>query len=99
MKLYPQNLCEFIERHLIQYFGIKPFILDPTKADAVQDTDFDFECVDNNPMNGLVKIDMIYAQRGLSDADTQNGIISLSQQLHTYYDKHLDIEKKLPLKI
>jgi predicted ATP-dependent endonuclease of OLD family len=94
VKLYPQDLCEFIERHLTQYFEIKTFILDPTKIEEIQDTDFDCECEEKNPMNGLVKIDMIYAQRGLSDADSSNNDISLSQQLRAYYDKHLDIEKK-----
>ncbi|MDR0920247.1 MAG: ATP-binding protein [Oscillospiraceae bacterium] len=36
---------------------------------------------------------MINAQRGLSDADSTNDIVSLSSQLRTYYDKHLDVEK------
>ena len=94
VKLYPQSLCEFIERHLSQYFDISTFILDPKKIDEVQNTDFDCECEGRNPLSNLVKIDMVYAQRGFSDADSANNIISLSNQLRTYYDKHLDIEKK-----
>ncbi len=93
VKLFPQNLCEFVERYLIQYFEIKSFILDPKKINQVQITDFGCECEEKNPFIGLVKIDMIYAQRGLSDADSSNDSISLSHQLRTYYDKHLDVEK------
>lgn len=94
VKLYPQDLCEFIERNLTQHFEIKAFILDPEKIDMMQPTDFDCECMEKNPLSGLIKIDMIYAQRGFSDADSSNEAVSLSQQLRTYYDKHLDIEKK-----
>ncbi|MEG0528292.1 MAG: AAA family ATPase, partial [Longicatena sp.] len=72
VKLYPQNLCEFIERHLAQYFEMKAFILDPEKINEEQITDFGFECEEKNPFSGLIKIDMIYAQRGFSDADSSN---------------------------
>lgn len=94
VKLYPQNLCEFIEKNLNQYFEIRAFILDPLLKDEEQPTDFNCECEEKNPFIGLIKIDMIYAQRGLADADSTSDVISLSEQLRAYYDKHLDIEKQ-----
>jgi hypothetical protein len=94
VKLFPQNLCEFIEKHLNQYFEVRAFILDPSRENEEQPTDFSYECEEKNPFNGLVRIDMIYAQRGLADADSSNETISLSEQLRAYYDKHLDIEKQ-----
>lgn len=93
--LQPQNLCDFIEKNLNKYFKIKSFILDPSKVDEEQDTDFD--CAEKeghpHPFYGLIKIDVIDAQRGLADADSSNDVVSLSKQLRTYYDKHLDIDK------
>jgi predicted ATP-dependent endonuclease of OLD family len=92
--LYPRNLCEFIEKHLPKYFEVRAFILDPSLKDGEQSTDFSWECDEKNPFAGIIKIDAIYAQRGLADADDTNDTISLSEQLRAYYDKHLDIEKQ-----
>lgn len=92
-KLFPRDLCDFIEKHLNKYFEIKAFILDPAKADEEQDTDFSNEYEGKNPFDGLIKIDMIDAQRGLADADSTNDVVSLSNQFRTYYDRHLDVEK------
>ena len=93
VKLQPQNLCGFIENSLNKYFEIKAFILDPQKINEQQRTDFDCECDVKNPFNGLIKIDMIAAQRGFTDAASSNNIASLSQQFRAYYEKHLDIDK------
>jgi predicted ATP-dependent endonuclease of OLD family len=92
-KLYPVTLCEFLERSLVKYFEIKPFILDPQNANDSQDADFTTECDNKRPFDGLIKIDMIDAQRGLADVDSSNDVVSLSRQFRAYYDKHLDIDK------
>ena len=91
--LYPQNLCEYLERNLNRLFEIKAFILDPKKVCKQQETELDFEVDEKDPFDGLIRIDMIDAQRGLADADSSNDVVSLSQQFRSYYDKHLDIEK------
>jgi predicted ATP-dependent endonuclease of OLD family len=91
--LYPQNLCEYLERNLNRLFEIRAFILDPKKAYEWQETELDFEVDEKDPFDGLIRIDMIDAQRGLADADSSNDVVSLSQQFRSYYDKHLDIEK------
>lgn len=97
--LYPKDLCEFIERTLGAYFSIKSFILDPSKAEAdpPQPTVFEMECFTDNPLDKIIKVDMIDAQRGFADPDTANtserSRKQLSAQIRIYYDKHLDPEK------
>lgn len=99
INLYPQNLSDFLKRNLNNYFSIKAFILDPTKVNenSIQTTPFETECSTNNPLKGIIRVDMIDAQRGFSDPDSSNGSEKirqrLSEQMRAYYDKHLDPEK------
>ena len=99
IRLYPRNLGEFLEKNLNTYFSIKAFILDPAKAetDEPQATPFEMECFTDNPLKGIIKVDMIDAQRGFADPDNTDGTEGakkqLSEQLRSYYDKHLDPEK------
>ena len=99
IQLFPKNLCDFLERKLSTYFTIKSYILDPQKATEPlpQETVFEMECLTDNPLKGIVRIDMISAQRGFSDTDkkepTEVERTSLSTQIRGYYDKYLDPEK------
>ena len=99
IKLFPKNLCDFLERKLSTYFTIKSYILDPSKAadSSPQETVFEMECLTDNPLKGIVRINMISAQRGFSDTDKKElsevERTSLSSQIRGYYDKHLDPEK------
>lgn len=99
INLFPKNLCEFIERKLNSYFSIKSYVLDPQKAkdSPPQKTTFEMECFTDNPLKGIVRIDMISAQRGFSDPNAteggETGRTRLSAQMRAYYDKHLDPEK------
>lgn len=99
IQLFPKNLCDFLERKLSTYFTIKSYILDPSKADepSPQETVFEMECLTDNPLKGIVRINMISAQRGFSDIDKKElsevERTSLSSQIRGYYDKHLDPEK------
>lgn len=99
IQLFPKNLCDFLERKLSTYFIIKSYILDPSKAAAPspQETVFEMECLTDNPLKGIVRINMISAQRGFSDTDKKEVSeverTSLSSQIRGYYDKHLDPEK------
>ncbi len=101
LSLWPQSLCDFLGKDDIfrSLFEIKAYILDPSKKDndLIQKTDYLMECNTSNPLSGLVKIDIINAQRGFSDTDdsandgdyrSQN----LSGQLRSYYDRHLNPE-------
>lgn len=97
--LFPKNLCDFLEKKLSTYFSIKSYILDPAKSqDALpQTTPFGMECLTDNPLKGIVRIDLIPAHRGFADPDTHDGAErarqQLSAQMRSYYDKHLDPEK------
>ena len=99
IQLFPKNLCDFLERKLSAYFTIKSYILDPSKATnpSPQETVFEMECLTDNPLKGIVRINMISAQRGFSDIDKKESSeaerTSLSSQMRGYYDKHLDPEK------
>lgn len=97
--LFPKNLCDFLEKKLTTFFSIMAYILDPSKQynDPPQSTKFEMGCFTDNPLRNIVRIDMISAQRGFSDADTPKGNevskISLSSQMRKYYERHLDPEK------
>lgn len=99
IQLFPKNLCDFLERKLSTYFIIKSYVLDPSKATDLspQETVFEMECLTDNPLKGIVRINMISAQRGFSDTDKRElsevERTSLSSQIRGYYDKHLDPEK------
>lgn len=99
INLYPKDLCEFLERNLNTYFLLKAFILDPTKPnkDVPQATPFEMECFTDNPLKEIIKVDMIDAQRGFTDPDSSDSNErtkrQLSDQMRSYYDKHLDPEK------
>lgn len=98
IKIYPNDLCSFLERNLSTYFSVKSYILDPSKYEQSleQPTPFEMECSTDNPLKGIIRIDMIDAQRGFSDPDSNessNGKKQLSTQMRSYYDKHLDPEK------
>lgn len=99
ISLFPKSLCEFIDRKLAIYFSVKSYVLDPQRGEEKppQDTSFEMGCFTDNPLKGIVRVDMISAQRGFSDPDAREGgehnRTRLSTQMREYYDKHLDPEK------
>lgn len=100
LDLWPKTLSDFLERKFANLFSLTPYILDVEKKDIIcQPTNYNAECLNRNPLMGLMKVDMIAAQRGFSDPDTNDdsGVTqksNLSSQLRLYYDKHLDPEKE-----
>ncbi len=99
IKVWPRTLCEYIEKKM-SIFTLKTYILDPEKIENVnelpQATDYDMECSEAKPLEKLICVDMIEAQRGFYDPETtikSNENRSLSGQLINYYNKHLDPEK------
>lgn len=96
--LYPKDLCDFLGKQLTEYFTVKSYILDPNPSlKEPQLTPYAMECFTDNPLKGIIKIDIINAQRGFSDPDSSDKIKQsqrqLSDQMRNYYDKHLDPEK------
>jgi predicted ATP-dependent endonuclease of OLD family len=103
LKLWPKNLLSFLERKLHTYFEVYRYVLDaerivPPNINGVanpQKLMADASSLDHDPFKGLIKIDVISAQRGFSDsnADPEDKLPiegSLTAQFKTYYAKHLD---------
>jgi predicted ATP-dependent endonuclease of OLD family len=92
--LWPKNLRDFLDKKLSSYFKIQTYLLDPAKSETPQLlTDKDF-AVQNEVLNKLINVDIINAQRGFTDVNTDavegSGTKNLSSQLRTYYEKHLN---------
>lgn len=92
--LFPKSMLDFLKRDLQKYFTVRFYLLDPEKKGETQ------EAIDNpieeNPLNGLICINEINAQRGLNDevADASaHDRRRLSQRLTEYYNLHLDPSK------
>lgn len=94
VELWPSNFWQFCDKKLTPLFEVKSFLLDPDLHKEDQElSELNME-IDGNPLNGLIKIHTINAQRGFSDANSDNtesnNSKSLSSQLRSYYDKHLN---------
>ncbi len=93
-KLWPKTFWDFCERKLNTHFAIKTYLLDPDKYDEKQELLDNNIALDGDVLKGLIKIDIINAQRGFSDANSEslenNYSRNLSSQLRAYYDKHLN---------
>lgn len=95
-KLWPKTFWDFCERKLNTHFTLKTYLLDPEKSNEKQEFAENNIPIDGDVLKGLIKIDIINAQRGFSDANSEtienNSSKNLSSQLRKYYDKHLDPE-------
>lgn len=108
LELWPLNLVDFLDRRLRQFFKVKAYLLDPAKLAEPNDgmavmqvLPEGLEPVEGNPLDGLIQIDEISAQRGFGSpttsriqhddtaVDARRGR-RLSTQLRSYYDSHLD---------
>lgn len=105
IKSLPSNLREFLEKEgsIGRYFQIITFLLDPAKIQEPRDsiarpqslpaTAFEIQ---EDVLKGLIKIDIINAQRGLSDDNSSDApgetgsTRSLSSQLKRYYKNHIN---------
>lgn len=96
LKLWPQNMRDFLDKELHKHFEVKAYILDPSKCDekTPQNLPENSEPVEGDPFGGLFKIDIINAQRGFSDSNSASegakGDRRLSAQLRRYFEKHLN---------
>ena len=107
LELWPLNLIDFLGRRLRTYFKVKAYLLDPAKVEEptdgvarMQALSDAAEPIEGNPLEGLIQIDEISAQRGFGAAsartqreDAGQDVRSagrLSTQLRSYYDRHLD---------
>ena len=95
--LWPRDLWDFLERRLHEFFTIKAYLLDPTGKATVQKLPANSLPLEMDALKGLIKVDIINAQRGFTDVNTEGGETvsaqkNLSNQLRSYYEKHLNPE-------
>ena len=104
--LWPRTMRDFLERRLRSFFTVRAYSLDPTKLSTPvngialpQPLPEGTEPIEGDPLKGLIRIDVIYAQRDFADANINRNRTDggerhekrrLSAQLRSYYDKHLD---------
>ena len=106
LTLWPKNLKDFLDKQLDTYFGIKAFILDPKKIGNIVDGKIEIQKLDETtipleiePFKNLFKIDLIHAQRGFSDANSESSESNLSyggltSQSKGLFNDHLDPTKQ-----
>ena len=99
LRLWPYSLWDFFEKEkkLENYFTVNAYILDPKKLKdpeaniASPQKLSDYQPLEKNPLQTLIKVDVISAQRGFSDTNTKGvSARNLSEQLIEYYDNYLD---------
>ncbi|MFH1507261.1 MAG: AAA family ATPase [Candidatus Omnitrophota bacterium] len=109
LKLWPKNMVEFLDKRLNNLFVVHAYTLDPTKRfepqkgiAQPQPLPKGSEHFNGDPLRGLIRINDITAQRGLSDVGGEGSQSDnqqyqdhghrrqLSVQLREYYSKHLD---------
>jgi predicted ATP-dependent endonuclease of OLD family len=108
LELWPLNLVDFLDRRVRSFFKVKAYLLDPGKLVEPKDGIAEMqvlpeglEPIEGNPLDGLIQIDEIGAQRGFGSPSSSRssrdetvpevrGGRRLSTQLRSYYDNHLD---------
>ncbi len=101
INLWPVNLLDFLERKLDKYFAVTYYTLDPDLIDKVKDIPQELSDMalpkKHNPLKGIIKVNLIPAQRDFLNSDfdsnANNKKGKLSEQLQEYYKEHLDPEK------
>jgi predicted ATP-dependent endonuclease of OLD family len=94
--IWPKNMWDYLDRDkvLASQFTIKTYLLDPSLNGAPQKLAPNILPLEESAFKGLIKIDIINAQRGFSDVNSEAGdtsrVKNLSSQLRFYYDKHLN---------
>ena len=94
LSIWPRDIKDFLDIKLNSLFEITAYILDPKTNEKPQPLRDGQQPLEHYPFNGLFKVDVIEAQRGFSDPNTQQSKsklnCSLSGQLSEYYKRHLN---------
>ena len=106
LSLWPHSMKDFLDRRLKALFEVHAYLLDPAQCKIPtsgiafpQALSAESEPLEGDPFKGLFRVDEINAQRGFADAggkkidseapDTREKR-RLTEQLRSYYSKHLD---------
>lgn len=109
LTVWPESLIDFLTKRLSSHFTIRAYSLDPellARPEKLrawpQALPHSAVPIEGDPLSGLIKVHDISAQRGFgevnsgADVDDLQGSASgtrLSEQLRSYYTKHLDPAK------
>jgi predicted ATP-dependent endonuclease of OLD family len=109
LTIWPENLVDFLSKKLFTHFTIRAYSLDPAKLMASDKSKAHPQPlpatslpIEGDPLNGLIRVHDIPAQRGFGeeqsgqDDEDESATASgsrLSEQLRSYYAKHLDPTK------
>lgn len=109
LTIWPQNLVDFLGKKLPNHFTIRAYPLDPgalapleNSQACPQDLPATSQPLEGDPFAGLIRVHDIPAQRGFGEErslqDDEEGMglgqgSRLSDQLRSYYSKHLDPTK------
>lgn len=94
--LFPKDMMDYLSKHLSANFEIRRYILDPTKKQEIQTQESLDMALEDNPLNNLLIINTINAQRGMNDEVTdaeQSEKRKLTSLMTNYYSAHLDPNK------
>ena len=100
-KLWPKHLWDFLDEknNLNKLFSIKTYLLNPLLKTSTQKLPKESIPLESDVISGLIKVDIINAQRGFSDVNSEGNsdgndnsthLKNLSSQLRNYYNKHLN---------
>lgn len=92
LSFWPRDLKDYLKKKLSDSFVLKAYILNPEEISITQTLPDDAIPLDKDPFKGLFKIDIIEAQRGFTDPNSEkaNTSTTLSSQLYEYYNRHLN---------
>lgn len=109
LTIWPENLVDFLSKRLSTHFTIRAYSLDPGQLVAPERSlarpqvlPSGSRPIDGDPLSALIRVHDIPAQRGFGeerqaaeeeDAPITAGGSRLSDQLRSYYVKHLDPTK------
>lgn len=109
LTIWPESLVDFLSKRLSTHFTIRAYSLDPAKLAAPDKSQARPQAlpaasrqIEGDPLNGLIRMHDIPAQRGFGeeqsgqeddDASASAAGSRLSDQLRSYYSKHLDPTK------
>ncbi len=110
LTVWPESLVDFLTKRLSSMFTIRAYPLDPALLASPEKLRARPQVlppsalpIDGDPLNGLIKVHDIPAQRGFGEIPsgidddgemhTSAGETRLSEQLRSYYAKHLDPSK------
>ena len=99
---WPKDLKDFLGRRLPNYFAVRYYELDPKKLSVKKDSEGNWEKPQplpefsfphsGDPFEGIIKINVVNAQRGFEDADTSK-TQRLASQFYDYFQHHLNPEQ------